>query len=156
MPEALRVRPDDVEIGIPELWTDGGTYESRIDRLRADRWLYSTGNRTDSDGVENFHYRSWWSAPSPAARARADEIIAAWEKWQKRINRKPRGYRAAERAHLAADSRVWDLQRKIFKTQAHTLAGLRAKATVIDLDHSDDESTFLCALARDILAMTTA
>jgi hypothetical protein len=56
MPEALRVRPDDVEIGIPERRADDGAYRMshKIDHLRDDQWLYTCDNRTEDDGVENF------------------------------------------------------------------------------------------------------
>src|SRR6266481_9664759 len=93
IPDALRVRPDDVEIGIPDLRAKDGLYTRRddVNLLRDDKWLYSNGDRTESDGVEQFIWRSWWAAPSPAARARADEIIAASDKWQRKIHRKPRG-----------------------------------------------------------------
>jgi hypothetical protein len=67
---------------------------------------------------------------------------------------KPRGYRAAERDLERAHERVWELQREIFKTQAHTFAGLNAKAGAIELD--GNKSAFLRALAQDILAMTIA
>jgi hypothetical protein len=147
------MQPDDVEIGIPEKTADDGVYWNsyKIDKLRNDQWLYSDDIVTDGDGVDT--WRGWWATPSPVARARADEIIATFDKWEKRINRKPRGYHAAERAHRRADQHVWKLQREIFETQAFTLAGLTAKAKVVDLDDSDDEGAFLRAFARDILAM---
>jgi hypothetical protein len=44
------------------------------------------------------------ATPSPATRARADEIIEAYDRLWKRYMRKPRGYRAAERANDAVQS----------------------------------------------------
>jgi hypothetical protein len=89
--------------------------------------------------------------PSPAARARADEIVAAFDKWEKQCERKPREYRAAKRANDARETQLWALERKIRDTRAHSLAGLIAKAQ--KGRELDDDETFAEALVADLLAL---
>ena len=89
--------------------------------------------------------------PSAAARARADEIVSAFDTWQKRRDRRPRGYRAAERAMDAAGRRLCDLERKICSTRARSLAGLIAKARLGR--EVGDEDRFGAALIADLLVL---
>jgi hypothetical protein len=64
--------------------------------------------------------------PSAAARARADEILAAFDKWN--VNGKPpRGYRKAVREQDKA-RKVWDrIEIQICDTRASTMEGMIAK-----------------------------
>jgi hypothetical protein len=124
MPEALRVRPGDVELGLPQPYD--GIYD-RINDLREETWLH--GSSKKENGVTTMS--NWRVTPSAEARTRADEIIAADEKWSALKSRRPRGFRRAERAYQAALDKEWDIQTKIEKTPAKTVSGLIAKARVI-------------------------
>jgi hypothetical protein len=94
---------------------------------------------------------------TPAARTRADEIAAAFDDWQSKRPRKPRGYRKAERAQLAAQKRQARLADKIFATPARTPAGLTAKARVAIVEMSpsagEPDADIGISLARDVIAL---
>ena len=67
--------------------------------------------------------------PSPAARARADEIIAAYDEWKIRDNAGSREIYANEGcAQVEAFEDLSDIAQEIMATPAHTTAGLRIKA----------------------------
>lgn len=148
IPDVLRQRPEDLELGLPKLMANESFYQKahEVDHLRGKRWLH--GNLI-VEGDRSV-YTSLWITPSSAARARADEIIAAYSKWNKRCDRLPRGYRAAERAKNAAEGRLLAIERKIRGTRAHSLAGLIAKAR---MGHVLDDKRFAVSLADDLLAL---
>jgi hypothetical protein len=155
IPEVLRRRPEDQELGLPEPASesaaDAGFYrnDSEVDRLRSKTWK----RQEASEEGERHSFVALTVRPSPAARARADEIATAFDKWQKRRDRRPRGYRAAERAIDAAGKRLWDLECKIIGTPAHSLAGIIAKAR--QGHEVGDEERFGVALIADLLALGT-
>jgi hypothetical protein len=147
IPEVLRRRPEDLELGLPEpASADDGFYgdSSEVDRLRGKTWKR---RESSEDGERG----SFVVRPSSAARTRADEVIAAFDTWQKRRDRRPRGYRAAERAMDAAGRRLCDLERKICSSRARTLAGVIAKARMGR--EVGDEDRFGAALITDLLAL---
>ncbi len=148
IPDVLRQRPEDVELGLPKLMANESFYQKahEVDHLRGKRWLH--GNLI-VEGDRSI-YTSLWTTPSSAARARADEIIAAYSKWIKRCDRLPRGYRAAERAKNAAEGRLLAIERKIRGTRTRSLAGLIAKAR---MGHVLDDKRFAVSLAADLLAL---
>jgi len=62
--------------------------------------------------------------PSPEARARADEIIAAHDEWRKKRDRKkPRGLVAAERKRNKVADRLIELEEQIAETPATSIGG---------------------------------
>lgn len=99
--------------------------------------------------------------PSPEARARADEIIAAFDQWEKmRDRKKPRGMVAAERKREKASKLVIKLEKQIAKMPATSIAGMIAKARwaqAYDDDcypECDDPLSVLSAsIARDLLVI---
>ena len=177
MPEALRVRPEDRELGIPN-WHQmiraagdiigdppnnsalDGTYELRmcIDTLRAPKWkrvveidppdgkrFFYCGGRV---GTEEFE-------PSPAARARADEIVRAYDDWHPRQNAVPRGIGKLQREARRFWNRTYRLERKIARTRARSFAGILAKAKVANAYYPDDDTEganlIAASIARDVL-----
>jgi hypothetical protein len=126
IPVPLHVRPEDLELEFPGRAARAGYYKDRdgVGLLRYEKWLRS---KMIEDGDESYFY-TWKVTPSPVARARADEIIGAFDKWKKQCERRPRGLRSAQRAKNAAEDRLWALERKIHGTRAHSIAGLIAKA----------------------------
>ncbi len=147
IPDLLRRRLEDLELGLPAPESVGGDFYRDgfdVDRLRGKTW-----ERCESS--EDGERHSFVVRPSTAARARADEIVAAFDAWQKRRDRRPRGYRAAERAMDAAGRRLGDLERQICSTRVRSLAGLIAKA---QLGRGvGDEERFGAALIADLLAL---
>jgi hypothetical protein len=149
IPDAVRVRPTDIDLGI-EKPEDRDVYRlADVAGLRSPRW--SRLDISKDDGGE-LVFRSWHITPSADARARADEIIKVLD----RHDRKPRGYRAAEREYHSAMNRSADIEDRIQETPARTLAGLTAKARVIhhgDLRHS---GAMADSLADDLLVLNDA
>jgi hypothetical protein len=92
-------------------------------------------------------------SPSAPARARADEIIEAHDRWHAKYWRYPGEVRSPERQ---ADrlSRLKDrLRAKIDRTRAHTIAGLAVKAQVAAIEGEGDTQfadTTLESIRRDI------
>lgn len=68
-----------------------------------------------------------WQAttPSAEARARADEIIAAFDKWKK--EREPRDFKKTEREANKAFKAFARIQDEVDATPAQTIEGLMAK-----------------------------
>jgi hypothetical protein len=83
MPEVLRWREADAALGLPDI----EKFDSRdlawdceafVGKLRPEKWISCT--RTGGDDDFTMHVRTM--APSVETRARADEIIAAFDKWK--------------------------------------------------------------------------
>jgi hypothetical protein len=100
-----------------------------------------------------------YMTPSDAARARADEIIAAEAEWHRKFDRKPAALREVERRRRAASNLADRLRRKIDRTRAHTFAGLAAKAQVAAIEGEGDTQfadTTLKSILRDIRKLNPA
>jgi hypothetical protein len=147
MPEILRQQPEDLKLDLPKLLGDANFYEFReVNDLRGETWPLSTFVNEGDKSV----FTSWTITPSPAARARADEIIGAFDKWERQYNRHPRGYGVAKRANDAAENRLWALERKIRDTRARSVPGLIAKAR---RGHELKDERFAASVAADLLAL---
>jgi hypothetical protein len=97
--------------------------------------------------------------PSAAARARADEIIAAHDRWHPKYWRYPREVRALERQADRASKRRDKLRAKIDRTRAHTFTGLAIKAQVAAIEGEEDTQfadTTLESILRDIRKLNPA
>jgi hypothetical protein len=163
MPDAMLVQPGDAELGLPKglkhpIWPT--SYSHRIEDLKSPEWpVYDTVE--PPEGLQ-FHYASGgivgirYEPPSAATRARADEIIAAHDKWHRKYWRYPRELRSIEREQnraLKLKDRVRD---KIDRTRAYTIAGLGAKAQVAAIEGEDDTQfadTTLASILRDMRAL---
>ena len=98
--------------------------------------------------------------PSTEARARADEIIAASDQWQKTKQKKPRRLVTAQRKRDQACDRMTKLEERITETPATSIAGITAKARCAKAydadcqpDCDDPLSMFSASIVRDLLAM---
>jgi hypothetical protein len=119
-PEVLRVRAADRGLGLPQPASPKATsydlpYD--VDALRKPNRQSSTG----------------FVAQTPEARARADEIVQAYEKWWSTVivgrnYRAIRSLHAAERQMYAAGRLARKLQDRVIKTPARTADGRIAKA----------------------------
>jgi hypothetical protein len=74
--------------------------------------------------------------PSEEARARADEIISAFDKREKR--RASRGFRKAERENEMAYEAYAQIHEAIAATPAATLQGMLAKVRCVRVDGCDE------------------
>jgi hypothetical protein len=154
--ETLRIREEDAALGIEAIRNDKyrrrvGFYDAReVTVLREPLWKNYT--KTDyPEGGYTFEMRPF--CPSPEARARADEIIAAYEEWECKKNKKPRGYKTAERKRDRACDHADKLQGKIAASRARNIGDLVAKAraaTVMGYEFSDN---VLRSIADDLLDM---
>lgn len=129
-PETLKVRDGDCNFGLPELNSDArypGFYgANEVNKMRPQKWLSVT--KAMHDDGESFTLTAQYSEPSPEARARADEIVASYDKWEKKVTRRPNGFRAAMRATDKAFERTHEIEEWIVGTPATTIAGMIAKA----------------------------
>jgi hypothetical protein len=173
MPDVLRVQPEDTELELPDQrgvycgWLDQRAQRTNyhdgiwISALRKPQWKRLV--EVDApDGGSFYHHGSF--DPSPAARARADEIVAAYDEWWPRTHRRtartiepryPRGFGAVEKQKRRLDALLSKLEVKIIKTRARTFAGLLAKAKVAvlaapDLDRDTDQA--ISAVMHDMIA----
>lgn len=164
MPEVIRVQPGDAELGLPECpdlspGRFGLSYVCRIMELKEPKWpVIETVEPPEGlrfyrgSGGQVVHY----APPSAAARARADEIIEAHDRWEAKYWREPREHRSIERQADRADKLKNRLRARIDRTRAHTVAGLAAKAQVAAIEGHEDTQfadTTLASIMRDIRAL---
>jgi hypothetical protein len=98
MPGILQWRDEDVALGLPDIRNSklasrelAWDCEAFVGPLRNAKWTSCI--KTGDDDDLTLHIRQL--APPPEARARADEIIVAFERWV--TERAPRGYKKAQR-----------------------------------------------------------
>jgi hypothetical protein len=129
MPETLRWRESDAELGLPGLCPKPDDHPpiwdrpEDVDKLRAEKWLFCS--MTETEDVQTVIMRK--ITPSAAARARAGEIIAAYDEWDAKQERKPRGYWKAVKERERADRAYMRIEQQIAETRAKTVEGLIAK-----------------------------
>jgi hypothetical protein len=131
-PEALRIRAADLVQGLPQPASPKATFYNLsydVDALRKPNWDATTG----------------FVALTSEARARADEIVQAFEEWwsgaiASKKYRSIRGLHAAECRMDMAGRLARHLQDKVIRTPARTLDGRIAKARCLAADLIDGES----------------
>jgi hypothetical protein len=163
MPDAMLVQPGDAELGIPKppSYPDGpisSSYACRIYELKSAEWsvVRKAGVFTTTGREVDFLDQQ---PPSAAARARADEIIAAEAKWRRKFDRRPAALRTIERRSRAASKLADRLRSKLDRTRAHTIAGLAVKAQVAAIEGEEDTQfadTTLESILRDIRKLNPA
>jgi len=128
LPEALRWRQEDADLGLPDIRKD--EYIGRepawdckhfVEKLRYDKWTVVTRTGTNDDMT--VHMRT--VSPSPEAIARADEIIAAFDDWERKRSR--RGLKKAERELKRATRECNRLEKQIAGTRAISFQGMMEK-----------------------------
>jgi hypothetical protein len=137
IPPTLFWKDTDGELGLPSphslyiraklgtLEDHPAAYESDEDIawLQAEKWVTTTRSETE----ETWKLSGEYAEPTPAARARADEIVAAYEDWQTTAKKPPRGYKKAVRERDRADKAYQKIEKEIAKTPAKTVRGMFAK-----------------------------
>jgi hypothetical protein len=128
VPTVLHWRESDAEIGMPALYPKPDDHlpiwdrPIDVDKIRDEEWWTFSKVHTDTEITESAKK----IRPSAAARVRADEIIAAFDKW-KVEGKPPRGYRKAVREMKQADKAWGRLEIGIRDTRASTVEGMIAK-----------------------------
>ncbi|MEH2468851.1 hypothetical protein V1281_001893 [Nitrobacteraceae bacterium AZCC 2161] len=158
-PKAVRVRAGDADLGIRafigRLGKDHNPFN--IDVLRAPEWPAPDSKVELGTGRVRI-IAERLVKPSAEARARADQIIAAFDQWRKnRKEKKPRRLLTAERKRDECDDRVQALEERIAEMTAATSAGMIAKARcIVDEEYwpdcDDALSIFSTSIVRDLLA----
>jgi hypothetical protein len=161
MPKTILVQPGDAELGLPEVPEIDGeplSYRCRIYELRSPTWsvvkkagVFTTTGREVEFLDEEF--------PSAAACARADQIVAAYDRWHPKYSRYPREVRSLERQADRASKQKDKLRAKIDRRRAYTVAGLAVKAQVAAIEGEEDTQfadTTLESILRDIRKLNRA
>jgi hypothetical protein len=159
-PAALRVRHGDVDLGIRafmgRLGEDHGPIAVYF--LRGEQWPHP-------EAIVDVLRGEWvvdkWMNPTPEARKRADEIITAYDLWQKTRNqKKTRKITVAKRKQDKAGRAMVKLEERLAEMPATSIVGLIAKArcaAVYEADcqpESDDPlGIFGASIVRDLLEL---
>jgi hypothetical protein len=161
MPDALRVRPGDAKLGLPcqfvsEHALEVFGYSTSVEDMRKPEWCRAV----ELDPPEELKYARYARGasgvesymPSPEARARADEIVAAYEEWFPK--RHPPGSRKREARSDRMFKRLNSLEAKINKKRARTIVGLLAKGYIASIAAPDpDDDPAIGAFLRDCRAL---
>ncbi|MCC8964907.1 hypothetical protein H8A95_21975 [Bradyrhizobium sp. Pear76] len=126
IPSVLNWRQSDAELGLPDLVIGSRQAwhcDPNVDRLRDEKWAVVT---RIGEMPDDFTIRYQAMPPSPEARARADEIIAAYDEWKAK-ERQPRGLAKLERERDAALKAYVAIENVIAATRATTSEGMMAK-----------------------------
>lgn len=103
VPEVLRWRETDAGLGLPLVEGKGHDLiwdrPSLVEKLRSEKWF--SGSKMETEDEMTVTVRT--IVPSPAARARAAEIIAAFDNWHAKKDRYPRGYKKAVKERNKAE-----------------------------------------------------
>jgi hypothetical protein len=159
MPEALRIRPGDAELGIHAFFGRLGEHHNyfNIDVLRWPTWPHPD-SKVEIERGRIVAERLF--EPSAEARARADEIIAANDQRQKtKGKKKPRRLVAIDRKRAQLVKLLNELDERISEMPATTMEGMVAKARCAKVydedcrpDCDDPLSMFGASIVRDLLA----
>jgi hypothetical protein len=130
----------------------------------------TTGVKTPATAVtpykEVLQERHLWGEPWPEAQARADEIVAAWDRHTAAHDalEASLGYDAAEEAYYDAVRAREAIGATIAAERATTLAGLRIRAAIVAARYEDDDlepeeghtivEKMMWAVMRDLMEMT--
>lgn len=150
MPSVLRIQPNDVHFGHTPWEATDEFWHRPCDIVKwrcTEEW---TTERIETD--DGFEVKMRRILPSEELRTRAEEIVAAWEKWR-RTKKEPRAYKAARRAFDNADRIEESLVNKILEIRATSLAGLISKARCAEL-YVFDREEFSSSIAADVLALS--
>jgi hypothetical protein len=133
LPEVLRWRKSDIKLGLPNILVNMGHANKdwhkdlQIEKIRTNKWIIWNREIIKGHPIKGMYQdRIRVVTPSKAARARADEIIAAYDEWAK-DGVPPLGYKKAMREREEADEIAATLENKLTQTRASTIDGMLAK-----------------------------
>jgi hypothetical protein len=154
----MEVRSSDAELGIPlpdqtDEYLCGFYGGAAVNKIRQPKWLDCKKVGEDADNLA-MTFRN--ITPSAEARARADEIVAAYDEWEAAKEKKPRGFKAAIDAYDKAESIETRLEQKIHSIRATTIEGMTAKARCAELYYFEGGvvDNFSESIAKDLLALS--
>ena len=161
-PKVLRVLRSDADLGIPIMARRGERWYDReftVGVLREERWWTGEFERIRTDDYHGSIERCF--TPSRAARARADEIIAAFDAWAPEEHKPTadqiRAFEEADRKSTLAGKRANALQDELAAMKAKTLSGVEAKARAVQAqwpgtELNEDEGPLDCKIVASIVA----
>jgi hypothetical protein len=152
-PEVLRIRPSDAELGRTP-WESTDEFWHRPCDI--DKWRISHSFEHDvEDRADGFVMNVRKIKPSEELRERAEEILAAYDKWDLECQKKPSGYKAAKRAYERAADIETKLEQRIDAIKATTVEGMLAKARCAEVYHFENGTVdFGRSIAEDLLALS--
>jgi len=174
-PEELFQQPQDFSLGLIDAHTrhDGRRWYvyDRIDDLRTKPRMKQDWSQV-TKGPKGEQFCAW--VPDPKAQARADEIVAAYDRWQAALAKaeEDSGLAAAEAEHRRLETINSDLRERIALMPARTIEGLAVKARIYAwfLDGMDQieseferqvetngptDETIMLAMVRDLLRLNS-
>jgi hypothetical protein len=164
-PEMLRILPSDAELGRAP-WQATDEFWHRPCDLeqwrKLDEWVQVSKLLTD-DRMEMVLERN---DPPAQLRARAEQIVSAFDKWRS-CGERPSGYHAAVSERDEAEEIYREIEETITETRATTVEGLFAKVRcaqaymkkegVIDgIEHGSAAETMAVSVFNDIQEMVSA
>jgi hypothetical protein len=180
IPDALWVQPEDEALGVPSPWRERSeddrsrfeeeaktnsavkerffTYNDHmlIEEIRGPKW-YVLDEIEPPEGMVFYRCAGGevcrYFEPSAAARARADEIVKAYDDWRPKRDRQSARIHRMEDKSDAVLTRAGRLLNKIGRLQAKTIEGLIAKAKVTVVEKYDDFHGVPNSIMRDLLAL---
>jgi hypothetical protein len=156
VPDTLRYRQSDADLGLPLPWPlpkdRPPIWERPVDvnNLREAKWIISSKCETEDETTVTLRKVT----PSAAARARGDEIIAAYDEWHKE-GKPPRGYKKALREARRADRDYRRLEKRVAETRATTFDGMLAKVRCAQVfAESNELNTIDGGGAAEVMALS--
>ena len=156
-PDALWVRDTDPGLVVPVGYSGGGGGQRRYfqdvtieylrklpceRRIRHERPATAEDGFTEAELAEGQVIVRYERQPWPEARARADEIVSAWDEWQseKQRRRDASGLTAASRAVEGARRAYRKARDELLRIPARTMEGVVAKAAcVMECFYADED-----------------
>ncbi|MFH1342844.1 MAG: hypothetical protein ABIL01_16825 [Pseudomonadota bacterium] len=135
LPDVLRWRKSDLKLGLPALHVCEAIPKPNwqapiyVDQLRDKKWSRWARVVIKGHPIKGMFYnKCTLYTPSKAARARADEIIFAYDEWANPSpNSPPRGFKKLQKEEARADRAATKLENEVWKTRATTIDGMVAK-----------------------------
>lgn len=123
IPDALHWRESDADL-LPHWRPEDDVWDTltSIEQMRRNKWSYHVGISTEDEITSTIKFVE----PSPAARARAAEILAAYDQWCEE-EKPPRGYQKLKQKRDKAGRMADMLLTRVAETPGSTVGGLFAK-----------------------------
>jgi hypothetical protein len=136
LPEALRVRPRDLELGRTLFNATDEHWHRPCDIGQWRNVMEYKSEMIETD--DRMEIVTWKIQPTEELRERGTEISTAFDGW---YNKKPRGYKKMMRELKRVERAYTQLEWEVANTPATTLEGMRAKVRCADAyDRRDVES----------------
>jgi hypothetical protein len=151
LPEILRIRPRDLELGKKPNFDDDEFWHRPCDMGLMERSGNVQVRIQETD--ERMEIVTLKVQPSEELSARGAEITAAYDTWRASA-KKPRGYKKAERAANKAMRDYYRLEEAVSETRAATVEGMLAKIRCAEADECGGEITGFNSGCPEVMALS--